>query len=101
MKNEAHENASQAVEDVEKYARMSVLDAINRAVEGKSQYQLTEDILKELLSRALDGQNLRLNETETEEFMIYAMKRAEEYHNTHSMRYTIMRDATRAIFKLN
>ncbi len=71
---------------------------------------LTIDNGKEILSEAKlnalkhlclrDGNLPKLSKKQEKQLLVYAMNEAEKYRNTHSMRYTIMRDVTKAIFNI-
>jgi hypothetical protein len=60
---------------------------------------LTEDMLQALKWAAQNGFEVpKLSPSQQKQFITYGMAEAEKYSNTHSMRYSIMRDICKSIF---
>lgn len=57
---------------------------------------LTQDELKKMKWKALDGATFKLNDEHRKQFFEYILSEAEEYSSGHSMRYTILKAAVKA-----
>jgi hypothetical protein len=62
---------------------------------------LTEDMLMALRWTCQNGFELpKLSPSQQKQLITYGMAEAEQYPNTHSMRYSIMRDICKALFDI-